>query len=315
VCSWYDFAQAIGEEAEALGLVSARGAGQADSSRITRRRQPGRPTACSTRPQLADLELTPALARGPARVLQKLQGEQRWLTLAGDRGRRFIGANFVHYWLREHPEDRVIGLRCADLCRQPRQPGRGLDSNPRLSFVHADICDEERVTTWLLRRRGREYAGALCRREPRGSLHQRSGCLYRDQCDRHPQPAQGGAQVWLDGDGRPHRFHHVSTDEVYGSLAPAIRDSTRRSSTSRTRPTRRARPPRITWCAPTTTPTACRYPPATAPTTTGPSLPEKLIPLCITNILRGLELPVYGDGSNIRDWLYVEDHCAASSGF
>ena len=109
------------------------------------------------------------------------------------------------------------------------------------------------------------------------------------------------------------RFLHVSTDEVYGSLcAPPTRPSPKRTSTSPTAPIRPARRRATTWCAPGTTPTACRCSPPTARTTTGPyHFPEKLIPLMIVNALAGKPLPVYGDGMQVRDWLYVKDHCSA----
>jgi hypothetical protein len=71
---------------------------------------------------------------------------------------------------------------------------------------------------------------------------------------------------------------------------------------------------RIIWCVPTTTPTDFLCSPPIAPTTTvHASFPEKLIPLVILNALKGAPLPVYGDGQNVRDWLYVEDHCDGHS--
>jgi dTDP-glucose 4,6-dehydratase len=116
--------------------------------------------------------------------------------------------------------------------------------------------------------------------------------------------------VWLAGSGTPHRFHHVSTDEVYGSLAPddpGFHEAQQYQpnspySASKAASDHLVRAYHHTYGLQVTT--------SNCSNNYGPyHFPEKLIPLCITNILRGLPLPVYGDGSNIRDWLYVEDHC------
>ena len=117
--------------------------------------------------------------------------------------------------------------------------------------------------------------------------------------------------LWLGGDTAvPHRFHHVSTDEVYGSLAadaPAFTEEHKYEpnspySASKAASDHLVRAYHHTYGLQVST--------SNCSNNYGPyHFPEKLIPLCITNVLRGLPLPVYGDGSNIRDWLYVEDHC------
>jgi dTDP-glucose 4,6-dehydratase len=108
----------------------------------------------------------------------------------------------------------------------------------------------------------------------------------------------------------PHRFHHVSTDEVYGSLspsAPGFHEAQQYQpnspySASKAASDHLVRAYHHTYGLQVST--------SNCSNNYGPyHFPEKLIPLCITNILRGKPLPVYGDGSNIRDWLYVEDHC------
>ena len=109
------------------------------------------------------------------------------------------------------------------------------------------------------------------------------------------------------------RFHHISTDEVFGALEhddpPFTEDHAR---TIRAAPIPPARRPPTIWCAPGSTPTGCRPSSPTPPTITAPgSFPEKLIPLVTLNALEGKPLPVYGDGSNRRDWLFVEDHAEA----
>ena len=118
-------------------------------------------------------------------------------------------------------------------------------------------------------------------------------------------------EVWLSGGTpQPHRFHHVSTDEVYGSLsktAPAFHEQQKYEpnspySASKAASDHLVRAYHHTYGLQVST--------SNCSNNYGPyHFPEKLIPLCLTNILRGRPLPVYGDGSNIRDWLYVEDHC------
>jgi dTDP-glucose 4,6-dehydratase len=116
-------------------------------------------------------------------------------------------------------------------------------------------------------------------------------------------------RAWLSGSGCEHRFHHVSTDEVYGSLAPedpAFTETTRYEpnspySASKAGSDHLVRAYQHTYGLQVTT--------SNCSNNYGPyHFPEKLIPLCLTRILDGGVIPVYGDGSNIRDWLYVEDH-------
>jgi dTDP-glucose 4,6-dehydratase len=124
-------------------------------------------------------------------------------------------------------------------------------------------------------------------------------------------------QVWLEeGKGRGgERFHHISTDEVYGSLAPSDTPFTERSpyapnspyAASKAAADHLVRAYHHTYGLPVTT-TNCSN-------NYGPyQFPEKLIPLMLVNLLDGKPLPVYGDGLNVRDWLYVEDHCRAIDG-
>ena len=118
-------------------------------------------------------------------------------------------------------------------------------------------------------------------------------------------------QVWLEhGNGRPHRFHHVSTDEVYGSLGlddPAFNETTPYApnspySASKAASDHLVRAYHHTYGLQVTT--------SNCSNNYGPyQFPEKLIPLFLINCLHGRALPIYGDGMNRRDWLHVEDHC------
>lgn len=220
----------------------------------------------------------------------------------------FIGANFVHYWLREHPDARVIAYDALTYAGN-RASLAALEADPRFTFVHGDIRDEEKVS-------------ALLQDESVGTLVHFAAESHVDRSISGPDTfidtnvvgthalLKAARTVWLDGDGRPHRFHHVSTDEVYGSLAPGdpgFHEAQQYQpnspySASKAASDHLVRAYHHTYGLQVST--------SNCSNNYGPyHFPEKLIPLCITNILRGLELPVYGDGSNIRDWLYVEDHC------
>ncbi len=126
---------------------------------------------------------------------------------------------------------------------------------------------------------------------------------------------EAARRVWRQGGGEsahPHRFHHVSTDEVYGSLGPddpAFNEESRYAPNSPYAASKAAADHLVRAYGRTyglrTTISNCSN-------NYGPyQFPEKLIPLCIVRLLRGETLPIYGDGGNVRDWLYVEDHCRA----
>ena len=107
------------------------------------------------------------------------------------------------------------------------------------------------------------------------------------------------------------RFHHVSTDEVFGSLGPEGRFSEESRYQPNSPMPRRKRPPTIS-CAPGTRPSACPTVLSNCSNNYGPyHFPEKLIPLAILKALHGEAIPVYGKGDNVRDWLHVEDHARA----
>jgi dTDP-glucose 4,6-dehydratase len=189
-----------------------------------------------------------------------------------------------------------------------------LDRNQRYSLIRGDICDAERVSSLL-----REH-------QPRFVVH----FAAESHVDRSIASPEAfirtnvhGTFVLLDqakmywstlspDDRRAFRFLHVSTDEVYGSLGahdPAFSETTAYApnspyAASKAASDHLARAYFHTWGLPVLT-TNCSN-------NYGPfQFPEKLIPLMILNALEGKPLPVYGDGKNVRDWLYVEDHCAA----
>ena len=227
-------------------------------------------------------------------------------------GAGFIGSNFVLSWLANQA-DFVVNLDSLTYAGNP-QNLRSAEGNPRYKFVHGDITDAA-----LLRDLFRSH-------QPRAVVHFAAES-HVDRSIRGPeafiqtnvvgtfQLLHAAREYWhaLPPPERERfRFLHVSTDEVYGSLQPedpAFSETTPYSpnspySASKAGSDHLVRAYHHTYGLPTLI-TNCsnNYGPR--------QFPEKLIPLMITNAVHGKALPVYGDGLNVRDWLYVEDHCEA----
>jgi dTDP-glucose 4,6-dehydratase len=224
-------------------------------------------------------------------------------------GAGFIGANFVHYWLRQHPADRVVVYDALTYAGNLASL-ESLRSLANFSFVHADICDQERVLATMREHDVDAIVHFAAESHVDRSISGPDAFIDTNVVGTHSL-LKAAREVWLGGGTAvPHRFHHVSTDEVYGSLAataPAFTEGHQYQpnspySASKAASDHLVRAYHHTYGLQVST--------SNCSNNYGPfHFPEKLIPLCITNVLRGLSLPVYGDGSNIRDWLYVEDHC------
>jgi dTDP-glucose 4,6-dehydratase len=227
-------------------------------------------------------------------------------------GAGFIGSNFVLSWI-ETVGSPVVNLDLLTYAGNPENLA-ALDGDSRHLLVHGDICDAEIV-------------GALLRKhQPRAIVHFAAES-HVDRSIASPEAfirtnVQGtfvlleqAKAYWsglTDPDRNAFRFLHVSTDEVYGSLGPQdapFSETTAYSpnspyAASKAASDHLARAYQHTWGLPVLT-TNCSN-------NYGPfQFPEKLIPLMILNALESKPLPVYGDGMNVRDWLFVEDHCAA----
>jgi dTDP-glucose 4,6-dehydratase len=227
-------------------------------------------------------------------------------------GAGFIGSNFVLGWLGAE-SDSVVNLDLLTYAGNPANLG-SVDADPRYRLVHGDICDAELVRS------------ILSEHQPRAIVH----FAAESHVDRSIASPDAfirtnvhGTFVLLDqaraywsaltgSDRRGFRFLHVSTDEVYGSLGagdPAFSETTPYApnspyAASKAGSDHLVRAYQHTFGMPTLT-TNCSN-------NYGPyQFPEKLIPLVILNALEGKPLPVYGDGQNVRDWLFVEDHCSA----
>jgi dTDP-glucose 4,6-dehydratase len=232
----------------------------------------------------------------------------RSLLVTGGAG--FIGANFVHYWANLYPDDRIVVLDALTYAGN-RANLDSMVGHPGYRFVHGDIGDPELVKSLLADEQTDLIVHFAAESHVDRSIHEPDAFIQTNVIGTHNLLKMARA-AWLESDAAPasHRFHHVSTDEVYGTLGPddpAFTEATPYAPNSPYAASKAAsdhlvRSYHHTYGLEVTT--------SNCSNNYGPyQFPEKLIPLMIVNALTGKSLPVYGDGSNIRDWLYVEDHC------
>ncbi len=223
-------------------------------------------------------------------------------------GAGFIGSNFVRYWLERHPDDRLVNLDALTYAGNPENLA-DVQDRPNYRFVQGGIGDRALVET-LFREEGIDTVVNFAAESHVDRSILGPDAFIQTNINGTFTLLEVARAAW-DGavDGR--RFLHVSTDEVYGSLGPDDAPFTETHqyqpnspySASKAASDHLVRAYHHTYGLPVLT-TNCSN-------NYGPyQFPEKLIPLMILNALEGKPLPVYGDGRNIRDWLYVEDHCS-----
>ncbi|MBI2031340.1 MAG: dTDP-glucose 4,6-dehydratase [Candidatus Levybacteria bacterium] len=218
-------------------------------------------------------------------------------------GAGFIGSNFILYWMKNHPQDKIVNLDKLTYAGNLENL-KEVEKNPNYKFIHGDICD------------GKAVGEAM---EEIDIVVNFAAESHVDRSITEPAPFIMtnivGTQILLDEaiKSKVKRFHHISTDEVYGSLE--LEDLNKfnertnynpRSpySASKSSSDHLVRAYFTTYGLPITI--------SNCSNNFGPyQFPEKLIPLAITNLLENKKIPVYGDGLYVRDWLYVEDHCRA----
>ncbi|MBK6004592.1 dTDP-glucose 4,6-dehydratase [Ramlibacter ginsenosidimutans] len=227
-------------------------------------------------------------------------------------GAGFIGSNFVLDWVSAGAED-VLNLDKLTYAGNLENL-RSLDANSRHSFVRGDIGDQALVESLLAKHRVRAVVNFAAESHVDRSIHSPGTFIDTNVVGTFRLlEAVRGYWSQLQGAERENfRFLHVSTDEVYGSLGPRDPAFTEENkyepnspySASKAASDHLVRAYHHTYGLPVLT-TNCSN-------NYGPyHFPEKLIPLMIVNALAGKPLPVYGDGQQIRDWLYVGDHCSA----
>jgi dTDP-glucose 4,6-dehydratase len=229
------------------------------------------------------------------------------LLITGGAG--FIGANFVHYWLDAHPQDRIVVLDALTYAGDVSNL-EGLQDSSQLRFVHGNICDTALVEQLLADERLDSVVHFAAESHVDRSIEGPDAFIETNVVGTHSL-LKAARKVWMAQGASPeHRFHHVSTDEVYGSLGPTDAPFTESTpyapnspySASKAASDHLVRAYHHTYGLKTTI--------SNCSNNYGPrQFAEKLIPVMIAQLLAGKELPVYGDGRNIRDWLHVEDHC------
>ncbi|PIZ63638.1 dTDP-glucose 4,6-dehydratase [Candidatus Roizmanbacteria bacterium CG_4_10_14_0_2_um_filter_39_13] len=218
-------------------------------------------------------------------------------------GAGFIGSNFIHYWIKNHPDDYIINFDKLTYAGNLANL-KYVENNPHYSFRKGDIVDTSAVDEAM---KGVDVV-----------VH----FAAESHVDRSIEDASPfvmtnvvGTHVLLESalKNAVKRFHHISTDEVFGALD--LRDTNKFTidspydphspySASKAGSDHLVRAYHDTYGLPITI--------SNCSNNFGPyHFPEKLIPLAITNILEGKKVPIYGDGKYVRDWLYVEDHCRA----
>jgi dTDP-glucose 4,6-dehydratase len=227
-------------------------------------------------------------------------------------GAGFIGANFVHDWLAAGGEP-VVNL---DKLTYAGNLGNleGLERDGRHEFVRGDIGDRALIESLLAQHRPRAIVNFAAESHVDRSIHGPAEFIETNVVGTFAllDATRGWWSALPPAEREAFRFLHVSTDEVYGSLGPAdpaFSETTAYApnspySASKAASDHLVRAYHHTYGLPVLT-TNCsnNYGPR--------QFPEKLIPLMIVNALAGKPLPVYGDGQNVRDWLYVGDHCTA----
>ncbi|MFM9828080.1 MAG: dTDP-glucose 4,6-dehydratase [Sphingomonas sp.] len=221
-------------------------------------------------------------------------------------GAGFIGTNFVRHWREHHSADTITVLDALTYAGN----AANLNGLGGVDLVEGDICDTALVDKLLAERDISTIVHFAAESHVDRSITGPDAFITTNVVGTHSLLKAAKTQ-WLDkGTGRPHRFHHVSTDEVYGSLGaddPAFCETTPYApnspySASKAGSDHLVRAYHHTFgLSVTTTNCSNNYGPY--------QFPEKLIPLFLLNCLYGRALPIYGDGMNRRDWLHVADHC------
>ena len=227
------------------------------------------------------------------------------LMITGGAG--FIGSNLILYWLENYPEDRIVNFDSLTYAGNLTNL-QSLENHPHYCFVKGDLCSADEITAAFEQYHIEAVIHLAAESHVDRSIAGPGQFIHSNVIGTY-HLLEAAKHFWTN---QPqHRFHHVSTDEVYGSLGKT-------GHFSETTPYAPNSPYSASKAASDHLVRAYHHTYGLNVTTSncsnnyGPfQFPEKLLPLLIKNCLEQLPIPVYGDGSNIRDWLYVTDHCRA----
>lgn len=214
-------------------------------------------------------------------------------------GAGFIGSNFIRLWMKNNPGDKITNLDCLTYAGNLENL-KEVENNPNYKFIKGDVCDKNLVNESV---KGMNLIVHFA-----AESHVDRSILGSAEFIRTNVEGTGNLLDAAKNNGGI-RFHHISTDEVFGSLGPddpkfnekTPYDPRSPYSASKAASDYLVRAYFHTHSLPVTI--------SNCTNNYGPyHFPEKLIPLFITNLLEGKNVPVYGEGKNIRDWIYVDDH-------
>lgn len=220
----------------------------------------------------------------------------------------FIGANFIHYWHSANPDDTLVALDCLTYAGN-RNNLHGALGADWFTFVEGSITDQALVETLLSEHAIDTLVHFAAESHVDRSITGPDAFIDTNIVGTHTL-LKAAKACWLESDlTRNNLFHHVSTDEVYGTLSandPAFSETTPYAPNSPYAASKAASDHLVRAYHHTF---GLRVTTSNCSNNYGPfQFPEKLLPLCMLNILSGKALPIYGDGSQIRDWLFVDDH-------
>jgi dTDP-glucose 4,6-dehydratase len=228
------------------------------------------------------------------------------LLITGGAG--FIGANFIHYLLKQHQGVNIVVLDALTYAGNKQNLAQQI-ATQTITFVHGNICDQALIESLLAQHNIDCIVHFAAESHVDRSITGPDIFIEANIVGTHSL-LKAARKVWeINGSYAGKRFHHVSTDEVYGTLGkddPAFTETTAYAPNSPYAASKAAsdhlvRAYHHTYGMPVTT--------SNCSNNYGPyQFPEKLLPLCLLNILHGKPLPIYGDGQQIRDWLHVDDH-------
>ena len=220
----------------------------------------------------------------------------------------FIGTSFVNYWHESNPQDRITVLDALTYAGNKSNLSN-LSTQVGFEFVHGSICDQPLVDSLLAKHDIDTIVHFAAESHVDRSITGPDAFIDTNIVGTHCL-LKAAKKFWIEDGGKPdHLFHHVSTDEVYGTLSaddPPFSETTPYApnspyAASKASSDHLVRSYHHTFGLKVTT--------SNCSNNYGPyQFPEKLLPVCILNILAGKDLPIYGDGQQIRDWLYVDDH-------